>query len=121
MSRSSPCLAKMPCCLPSSGIAPSQLPRCGEAILRRSAAEAGDESERRILTAAARPCFIDSSLSLQRTRALLRPHPEVRAKRASKDTDLGLPEIGTINAQVGQARLAGRPVWCRLLVRPMVR
>src|SRR5215510_4058924 len=38
MSRSRPYLPNMPACLPSSGIAPSQLPRMGEAILSASAA-----------------------------------------------------------------------------------
>src|SRR2546430_17426265 len=38
MSRSRPYLRNMPACLPSSGIAPSQLPRMGEAILSVSAA-----------------------------------------------------------------------------------
>src|SRR5262245_980590 len=38
ISRSRPCLRTMPACLPSSGIAPSQLPRMGEAILSVSAA-----------------------------------------------------------------------------------
>src|ERR1700760_3386131 len=51
MSRSRPCFWKMPCWRPSSGIAPSQLPRCGEAILSRSAAAAGDASARQMIVA----------------------------------------------------------------------
>src|SRR5437763_8189092 len=38
MSSSRPCLRNMPACLPRSGIAPSQLPRIGDAIFRVSAA-----------------------------------------------------------------------------------
>src|SRR6516164_2138033 len=40
MSRSRSYLRNMPACLPSSGIAPSQLPRMGDAILSVSAASA---------------------------------------------------------------------------------
>src|SRR5262249_30769441 len=46
ISRSRPCLRKMPACWPSSGIAPSQLPRIGDAILRVSAASPSGTAHR---------------------------------------------------------------------------
>src|SRR6266852_459212 len=53
----------------------------------------------------------------------IRPHPEepgfAKRRQASRRTPIsGLPEIGTINAQVGQARLAWRPMWRHLHAWP---
>src|SRR5712671_5311416 len=49
----------MPACLPSSGIAPSQLPRIGEAILSVSAASAGgSEHPTTSASTASNPCLL---------------------------------------------------------------
>src|SRR5262244_584997 len=100
MSRSSPCLANIPCCLPSSGIAPSQLPRCGEATRNRSAAKAGVAMAQSARTARCRAVIDRARSVIVDAEILERPAP-ARRFPAHEEREL----VGRAGLDIAAARL----------------